>query len=304
LGSSAVDAGASAADGSSATGGSGGTKVDAAIDGHVCPPLTDVYCANYITDAYGCTVCASSGTGGVTGGTSGKGGAGGTTGAAGATGSGGTSGKVCKRMTNNDATCRSLNLPPQAYFCSEPTSPASTACVAYDGIDSGDAYCCPDQYLACPDGPPSNGTACTSSLACTYNSHPDPTCRTSATCANGTWQVRAPASRCSDALLPATCPASPTAGSDCSPRALSCAYADGKYCTCSNCTVEDPLCTASAPDTWRCWSSPGGDCPTYYPNLGSTCALPANTSCRYTCAANTICGAAGVWIDGGNRCPN
>jgi hypothetical protein len=59
-----------------------------------------------------------------------------------------------------------------------------------------------------------------------------------------------------------------------------------------------------ATDTWRCWSPPGGDCPTFYPNLGSTCALPANSSCRYTCASNTTCNAAGIWIDGGNMCPN
>jgi len=143
----------------------------------------------------------------------------------------------------------------------------------------------------------------TGSRACTYGSHPDPACRTSATCTNGAWRVSAPPARCADAQLPATCPASPTPSTTCSASGLGCAYADGRFCTCSNCTIEDPSCNLSDPDTWRCWSPPGGDCPTFYPNLGSTCSLPANTRCRYTCAANTTCSAAGIWVDGGMLCP-
>jgi hypothetical protein len=298
-----VGSGGSAVGGTTAKGGAGGTRVDAAVDGHVCPPLTDVYCTNYTTDAYGCTVCASTGTGGAAGGTSGKGGTGGTTGVAGASGSGGTSAPTCQRRTADDSQCRSLNYPPLAFFCRVPALPPSNACKMYNGIDSGDFVCCPDPYLACPDSPPTQASACTGTSACTYGSHPDPTCRTSATCTNGTWQVRAPAARCSEAQLPATCPTSTTTGSACSNRGLGCAYADGKYCICNNCSVEDPSCAPTAPDMWRCWSPPGGDCPTYYPNLGSTCSLPANTRCRYTCAANTTCSAAGAWVDGGFLCP-
>ena len=51
------------------------------------------------------------------------------------------------------------------------------------------------------------------------------------------------------------------------------------------------------PYTWRCWSPPEG-CPTYYPNLGSACDLPADTECRYTCASIAVCSADGVWVSG------
>jgi hypothetical protein len=297
-------------------GASGSTRVDAAVDARECPPLTDVYCTGYITDANGCVVCTSTGTGGVSGGTSGKGGSGGTTGAAGSSGgagttgtagssgSGGTTGKTCRRLPERDSVCRALNLPPLSYFCGVPALPTSTACVAYNGIDSGDEYCCPEPYLTCPDSPPTNASACTGSMTCTYGSHPDPTCRTSAICSNSTWQVTAPPSRCSDPQLPATCPASPVSGTACSSHGLNCYYNNGSFCSCTNCTVEDNLCNSSTSDTWRCWTPPGSDCPAYYPNLGSTCSLPANTSCHYTCAARTTCSAAGLWVDAGNRCPN
>jgi hypothetical protein len=79
--------------GTTAKGGSGGGGgADGALDGHECPPITDVYCPTYILDAYGCMICAT-GTGG-SGGTTGKGGAGGIGGQGGTTSSGGTGGTV------------------------------------------------------------------------------------------------------------------------------------------------------------------------------------------------------------------
>jgi hypothetical protein len=40
-----------------------------------------------------------------------------------------------------------------------------------------------------------------------------------------------------------------------------------------------------------------------YPNIGSTCDLPANTECRYTCVNAVICDANGVWTRGMPNCP-
>lgn len=290
--------------GTTAKGGAGGTRADAAADGHVCPPLTDVYCPDYVTDAYGCTVCASSGTGGIVGGTSSKGGTGGTTGTAGASGSGGKTAATCQRRPEDDSVCRALDYPPLAVSCGVPAQPPSNACKSY-GMDSG-FYCCPDQSVACPDSPPTNGTACTGAVVCSYGSHPDPTCRTAATCENGTWKVNGlpSTSKCFDPQLPATCPASPTAGAACSSPDLNCYYTNGTFCLCTNCSIEESAAFCGTANTWHCWTPPGGDCPTYYPNLGTTCALPANTSCRYTCAARTSCSAGGMWVDLGNLCPN
>ncbi len=96
--------------GTTAKGGAGGSGgADGAADAHVCPPLTDIYCARYVVDAYGCTVCAVDGTGGSggtgsggndvgTGGTGGKGGTGGT-GTGGAIDSGQDGATACGHTT-------------------------------------------------------------------------------------------------------------------------------------------------------------------------------------------------------------
>lgn len=249
------------------------------------------------------------GSGGRTGATGGTGSGGtGVGGVTGSGGSGGTGGTACRRVPSDDAVCRSQNYPPLAYFCAVPARPPSTACVLYNGIDSGDYDCCPDQYVSCPDQPPTNAAACiTSGLTCTYGSHPEPRCRTSATCQNGAWQVHIAA--CAPPSLPGGCPTTPTPGGGgaCSPFGLGCDYPTGDYCECtSGCNIEYPSCPITPPpDAWYCWAPPSlpAGCPTFYPNLGSVCALPANTDCRYRCDVVALCSADGVWVPGPNRCP-
>jgi hypothetical protein len=109
--------------GSTAKGGAGGGGgADAALDAHECPPITDVYCATYILDPYGCLICAT-GTGG-SGGTTGKGGAGGIGGQGGTTSSGGTGGAV---DAGGDATvvCGTTACGAGEYCC----NPACNQCV-------------------------------------------------------------------------------------------------------------------------------------------------------------------------------
>jgi len=248
------------------------------------------------------------GTGGTSGG--GRGGTGGATGTGGSgvggttsTAAGGTGGTACMRGTNQDDTCRAQNLPPRAYFCRVPAVPPSTACVIYNAIDSGDYVCCPDEYASCPDRPPTDGGACAAPNFCTYGSHPDPACRTRASCTNGSWRVPTIPARCSESLLPAACPASPSHGTACSSDQLSCYYPTGEFCACTNCPMEFPSCSLNDPTEWYCWTPPAGDCPTYYPNIGSVCDSPADTRCRYTCDSIAACSAEGTWISGGSSCP-
>jgi len=69
------------------------------------------------------------------------GGAGG--GGAGTAGAGGAGGASCSRRPTDDAHCSTLGYPPYAYFCRVPVPMPDPTCVAYNGIDSGDFYCCP-----------------------------------------------------------------------------------------------------------------------------------------------------------------
>jgi len=173
----------------------------------------------------------------------------------------------------------------------------------YNGIGSGDYFCCPEASTACPDSPPTASSPCSGTQSCAYGSHPDPTCRTRAMCSNETWQVSAPRATCNDPLPAAGCLATPTDATDCSPEGLECYYATGDYCICAQCTREYPACIFTDPVVWHCLVPPGGGCPSYYPNLGSACALPANTQCRYRCDLIANCSAQGVWVDGGEKCP-
>jgi hypothetical protein len=261
----------------------------------------------------GTTAGGGTGAGGVTstGGSRGTGtggmGAGGVTSAG---GSGGTGGAACTRVPGEDAVCGTQDYPPLAYFCPVPAQPPATTCVIYNGIGSGDYYCCPSQYSSCPAQRPANGTGCPATilgLTCTYGGDLDPTCRTSATCQNGagsysTWQV--PVVTCNTPTLPADCPTTPTAGQACSPHGLACRYATGDYCECTGCNTEYPSCPVTPPpDAWYCWAPPADPCPTTHPNLGSACALAAATQCRYRCDLIATCDATGVWVDGGEKCP-
>ena len=57
----------------------------------------------------------------------------------GGTAGGGSAG--CTRLSANDGYCTDHGLPSLAYFCLQ--QPPDTACVMYNGIDSGSYFCCP-----------------------------------------------------------------------------------------------------------------------------------------------------------------
>jgi hypothetical protein len=84
----------------------------------------------------GYTDCMCPGSGGA----SSAGGAG-TAGSLAGGGVGGAGG--CTRVSADDAHCVSLGYPPYAYFCRVPATRPDPTCVIYNGIDSGDYYCCP-----------------------------------------------------------------------------------------------------------------------------------------------------------------
>jgi len=310
--------------GIAATGGSAGALSGGGTGGLSCPAGCIVICQAGICDCdcssaggsagttggtggivgAGGSTGGAAGSGGATGGTGGSGGVGGTGGATG--GAAGTGGFGCERRTDDDEVCREYGYPPRAFFCAAPALPPSSACVIYLPIGSGDGVCCPDEYVTCPDEPPADGSSCSEDISCTWGSHPEPQCRTRGSCSGGTWNVYEPPAYCGEPLLGDDCPAAPgdiATGASCSPGQLVCDYPTGDRCACSDCTVEEPSCGPVGDYTWSCWSPPA-DCPTYYPNLGSVCDLPADTSCTYTCASIATCSAEGVWMSGGNYCPD
>jgi hypothetical protein len=61
---------------------------------------------------------------------------------AGGSGTGGSAGG-CNRYSTDDAHCSTMGYPPHAYFCRVPATRPDPTCVMYNGIDSGDFYCCP-----------------------------------------------------------------------------------------------------------------------------------------------------------------
>jgi hypothetical protein len=141
--------------GSTAKGGAGGGGgADAATDGHECPPLTDVYCATYILDPYGCMVCASSGTGG-SGGTTGKGGVGGTGGTGGTGGSGGAGGAIDGGLV----ACGTTACGAGEYCC----NPACNQCVPVGITGCGPCLLDAGQEVdgnGCTARPESDATLC------------------------------------------------------------------------------------------------------------------------------------------------
>jgi hypothetical protein len=272
-----------------------------------CAVASAVWLGLVLAFSLGCSASSSAtSSGNAVGGNGNAGGSGATGGASGVTGGNrGTGDGDCIRRVEDDSTCREYGYPPRALFCEVPATPPSSACVIYLPIGSGDGLCCPDDYVTCPDEPPADGSACSQDMTCTWGSHPEPQCRTSGSCFGGTWSVNEPPAYCSDPLLGGDCPAAPgdiAVGASCSPEQLVCDYPTGDRCTCTDCSVEQPSC-AVGNYVWHCWSPPGG-CPTYYPNLGSTCDLPANTTCQYTCASIAVCSADGVWVSGGFMCPD
>ncbi len=58
-------------------------------------------------------------------------------------GAGGAGGASCTRYPTDDAHCSTMGYPPYAYFCQVPAQRPDPTCVIYNGIGSGDFYCCP-----------------------------------------------------------------------------------------------------------------------------------------------------------------
>ncbi len=88
----------------------------------------------------------SPGSGGATvGGTAGNGGGVVSTAGASSGGRGGAGGSAvgCSRVQGDDAHCSTLGYPPYAYFCPIRAQRPEPTCVIYNGIGSGDFYCCP-----------------------------------------------------------------------------------------------------------------------------------------------------------------
>jgi hypothetical protein len=84
----------------------------------------------------------SPGSGGATvGGAAGNGGGGVSTAGSSSGGGGGAGG--CSRVSEDDAHCVSMGYPPYAHFCPVPAPRPDPTCVIYNGIGSGDFYCCP-----------------------------------------------------------------------------------------------------------------------------------------------------------------
>ncbi len=139
--------------GGGGTGGSGGTACPAGLPASSsgCSPDglscyyggcsgaasycgANAYCSNG-SWSISYTNCMCPSTGGA-----GAGGAGGGAGAAGRAGAGGTG---CTRYSTDDAHCSTMGYPPHAYFCQSPAQRLDPTCVIYNGIGSGDFYCCP-----------------------------------------------------------------------------------------------------------------------------------------------------------------
>lgn len=158
----------------------------------------------------------------------------------------------------------------------------------------------------CPAEPPASASPCTrEALACQYGRDPRESCRTTATCTAGAWQIVTP--RCPALLDPAMCPATRemAAGTDCAMMNATCDYA-GLGCTCTNCR-SFPVSGCNGPVRWRCTApsmEPG--CPAVQPNLGAVCAMDGQR-CGYDCEATGTNGGrlcrGGVWEAAENNCP-
>lgn len=158
----------------------------------------------------------------------------------------------------------------------------------------------------CPADPPASMSPCArEGLACQYGRDPRESCRTTATCDAGAWQIVSP--RCPPLVDPAMCPASreAAANTDCSTMNATCDYA-GLGCTCTNCR-SFPLSRCDGPLRWRC-TAPSAEpgCPAVQPNLGAACVMDGQR-CGYDCEATGVNGGrlcrGGVWEASPNNCP-
>lgn len=167
----------------------------------------------------------------------------------------------------------------------------------------------------CPAAPPASGSACTVAhdpngfnapdADCTWGNDPRPSCRTTALCTNGQWQVTAPdPTACSTPPLAPSCPNPPPADTTIcatTPNA-SCWYGDGTRCACSGCQggTQYPICQPIDPPEWFC-AKPAAGCPTVMPQAGAACSTP-NLMCGPDCGLDIVC-RDGYWRWERGNCP-
>ncbi len=144
---------------------------------------------------------------------------------------------------------------------------------------------------------------CTEGLTCEFGTDPRPSCRDSAACTQGTWNITSP-ELCA-ALPPVTCPATreAAAGQACPTQGAYCVY-DGLDCECTNCTT-GPVDTCAGDPTWHC-AAPNADaaCPAALPLLGTACSTEGKT-CTYACGTGgaRLCKQGAWYTANGGPCP-
>jgi hypothetical protein len=147
---------------------------------------------------------------------------------------------------------------------------------------------------ACPGAPPTSGSPCAISSTCTWGTHPASICRTRAACILNVWRVTDPPAFCT--ANPSGCPEKAPSG-QCASAGTKCAYKTGTTCECAIC-CSAPGCEFPCGDNrqgtplWKC--TPGPElrppCPTFLPNDGARCSLPAGTNClTSSCGLNVTC---------------
>ncbi|MFZ5892345.1 MAG: hypothetical protein ACOY0T_14900 [Myxococcota bacterium] len=133
---------------------------------------------------------------------------------------------------------------------------------------------------ACPPDKPTQGSACSAELTCSYGATSNWHCRSIFVCDGTVWDERQV--EC-DTQAQSACPTSPPSSGDaCSPQGTTknlldlCGYADGNVCACYVCTDRSPTfpaCSSSGP-RWSCAKPPVDlDCPLLPPNAGEGCAI-------------------------------
>jgi hypothetical protein len=171
------------------------------------------------------------------------------------------------------------------------------------GVSKASNGACPTQTTACPADISQISTwPCTEGLTCEYGTDPRPSCRASATCTGGTWNVTQ--AKCTQ-LPPVTCPATrdAAAGQSCPTDGAYCVYSD-LSCACTNCT-NGPVTSCGGDLTWHC-ATPNADpaCPAGIPLLGSACAT-ADKTCTYACGTGGArsCRNGAWYTANGGPCP-
>jgi len=156
----------------------------------------------------------------------------------------------------------------------------------------------------CPATMPAQSAACADEgLKCEYGDGPIVSCRPSATCSNGGWQVYEVF--CDPHFTqPPECPATqPTAGATCDVMVdpSLCQYAS-TFCGCTNCAGGP--CSIDA--TWVC-ATPNIECPAEPALLGTACPSEGQDCVYGNCGLGQIytnrrC-ESGIWVADELACP-